>query len=378
MMELAGALPGGQRVQCGDKRLLLCVISYIQFLQQRIQEAQIRLLPHSSRQGLLPLWTPRRSAVVGSRNGCACPRLRGRWKPSGPEAKTNIRRQMLVPYVSSSSSDNGDGGPWLPVSVSPHSPHGPCTPKSSSAAPLELSPLLFSSPDDQPPVLFEEVEMESCSWEDFQGSAVAFSLDHSYQLSGQSSNICPLQATMERTAVAKAHKTYQPPVGGTEGSGPRRCIQVHSTKRRPQARASRDDVNTANSDQSATLTQRPRTFSRLQQLRKKCVNGFIMFCRLNRRPYLSAHPGKASTTATKDLAELWRVMSPRERRPYCMKALQFSLLHDRLVKRGSLGLPQENTSPPKPVSLLLAEKAAAHGNQWAHNLSPEISDSSCH
>ncbi|KAG8546130.1 hypothetical protein GDO81_019722, partial [Engystomops pustulosus] len=255
---------------------------------------------------------------------------------------------------------------------------GPCTPKSSSTAPLELSPLLFSSPDDQPPVLFEEVEMESCSWEDFQGSAVAFSLDHSYQSSGQSSNICPLQATMERTAVAKAHKTYQPPVGGTEGSGPRRCIQVHSTKRRPQARTSRDDVNTANSDQSATLTQRPRTFSRLQQLRKKCVNGFIMFCRLNRRPYLSAHPGKASTTATKDLAELWRVMSPRERRPYCMKALQFSLLHDRLVKRGSLGLPQENTSPPKPVSLLLAEKAAAHRNQWAPNWSPEISDSSCH
>ncbi|KAM3912100.1 LOW QUALITY PROTEIN: meiosis initiator protein [Leptodactylus fuscus] len=117
-------------------------------------------------------------------------------------------------------------------------------------------------------------------------------------------------------------------------------------------------------------TKKPNTLSRLKQFRKKCVNGFIMFCRLNRRLYLSANPGKASTAATKDLAELWKMMSARERRPYCMKALQFSLLHDRLVKSGSAVHPHENISPPKPVSVLLAEKTACSEELVDPNLGP--------
>ncbi|XP_069764441.1 meiosis initiator protein isoform X3 [Narcine bancroftii] len=52
------------------------------------------------------------------------------------------------------------------------------------------------------------------------------------------------------------------------------------------------------------------------QLKKKCVNGFIMFCRVNRRLYISDHPGTASTAATKALAQVWHTMSKNERRPY--------------------------------------------------------------
>ncbi|XP_075703832.1 meiosis initiator protein [Rhinoderma darwinii] len=250
--------------------------------------------------------------------------------------------------------------------MSPASPHSPCSPPSSSAAHLELSPLLRCLPaDDLPQALFEEVTIGSS--EDVQDSALAssFSLDHSYQSYGRSSNNFPLEPTKESNGKAKCTNDFQqPPQDVASECGFRKCIQVYGAKsrsRRLQAySSSSNQENAASSGHSAgtTLTQRPRTFCRLQQLRKKCVNGFIMFCRLNRRPYLSAHPGKASTTATKDLAELWRVMSARERRPYCMKALQFSLLHDRLVKSGSSGLPHESASPPKPVSVLLAEKAA--------------------
>ncbi|NXV53240.1 BHMG1 protein, partial [Uria aalge] len=50
--------------------------------------------------------------------------------------------------------------------------------------------------------------------------------------------------------------------------------------------------------------------------KKKCVNGFIMFCCLNRKVYMSAHPGLASTVVTRELAQLWRSLSPAERRPY--------------------------------------------------------------
>ncbi|XP_044133530.1 meiosis initiator protein [Bufo gargarizans] len=241
---------------------------------------------------------------------------------------------------------------------------GPYTPQSSSAAPLELSPLLLSTPADYlPQGLFEEVEISSWSSEDVKDSAVAaaFSLDHSYQSSGKSSKHCPLQSAKASDVEAKCpDRSQKLPLEGTSRSGFRRRIRGYGAKnkaRKLQARSttSRDDM--ASSGHDTGTVQRSRTFSRLQQLRKKCVNGFIMFCRLNRRLYLSAHPGKASTTATKDLAELWRVMSARERRPYCMKALQFSLLNDRLVKSGSSGLPHENVSPPKPVSVLLAEKA---------------------
>ncbi|XP_073498214.1 meiosis initiator protein isoform X2 [Phyllobates terribilis] len=368
MEELVMALPGSQWKERGFQRMILHVISYIQLLQSRVQETQSKLDPHSGCESILPLWTPRRSEDVTIKHRKVCRRVRRKWRSRGSDVKPklnskHISRQMLVPYISSSSSDNGDGGPWL-VSVAPGSPPSPCVPQSSSAAALELSPWLLSSPVDYlPQVLFEEVDIMSWPSEDVQDSAVAsaFSMDHSY-LSYDKSHTCPqLPKKKNDTVAIYPESTPQ----GPAGSALRKCIQVHGPKskaRRLQGRCSTpcSIVKEASPchNPGKTIAQNPRTFSHLQQMRKKCVNGFIMFCRLNRRPYLSAHPGKASTAATKELAELWRLMSARERRPYCIKALQFSLLHDRLVKSGSSRLPYENVSPPKPVSVLLAEKVA--------------------
>nr|XP_032653898.1 basic helix-loop-helix and HMG box domain-containing protein 1 isoform X1 [Chelonoidis abingdonii] len=95
------------------------------------------------------------------------------------------------------------------------------------------------------------------------------------------------------------------------------------------------------------------------QLKKKCVNGFIMFCRLNRKQYIRACPGMASTAATRELAQLWRTMTKQERRPYCIKARRFSRLNNRIVKQdfSSGGEEEEEMEAPKPFHLLLAEKS---------------------
>ncbi|XP_033621746.1 basic helix-loop-helix and HMG box domain-containing protein 1 isoform X1 [Fukomys damarensis] len=97
----------------------------------------------------------------------------------------------------------------------------------------------------------------------------------------------------------------------------------------------------------------------LNQVKKKCVNGFIMFCRMNRKPYIRACPGTASTAATKELAQLWRVMPQEERRPYCIKARRFSRQHNRIVKQESSDSEDEDSVTPKPFYQLLAEKAQA-------------------
>uniref|UniRef100_A0A287BP14 Meiosis initiator n=1 Tax=Sus scrofa TaxID=9823 RepID=A0A287BP14_PIG len=93
------------------------------------------------------------------------------------------------------------------------------------------------------------------------------------------------------------------------------------------------------------------------QTKKKCVNGFIMFCRMNRKQYIRACPGTASTAATKELAQLWRVMTLQERRPYCIKARRFSRQHNRIVKQDSSSSEDEDWETPKPFYQLLAEKA---------------------
>uniref|UniRef100_A0A2K6SFU0 Meiosis initiator n=1 Tax=Saimiri boliviensis boliviensis TaxID=39432 RepID=A0A2K6SFU0_SAIBB len=93
------------------------------------------------------------------------------------------------------------------------------------------------------------------------------------------------------------------------------------------------------------------------QMKKKCVNGFIMFCRMNRKQYIRFCPGTASTAATKELAQLWRVMTQQERRPYCTKARRFSRQHNRIVKRDGSSSEDEDWETPKPFYQLLAEKA---------------------
>ncbi|XP_042556160.1 meiosis initiator protein [Dipodomys spectabilis] len=94
------------------------------------------------------------------------------------------------------------------------------------------------------------------------------------------------------------------------------------------------------------------------QAKKKCVNGFIMFCRMNRKQYIRACPGTASTAATKELAQLWRMMSLKERRPYCTKARRFSRQHNRVVKQeNSSSEDDEDWEMPKPFYQLLAQRA---------------------
>ncbi|XP_078287165.1 meiosis initiator protein isoform X2 [Rhinoraja longicauda] len=89
------------------------------------------------------------------------------------------------------------------------------------------------------------------------------------------------------------------------------------------------------------------------QLKKKCVNGFIMFCRVNRRLYISDHPGTASTVATKALAHVWRTMSKNERRPYCIKAREFSKMNNRIVRLDSSSSEEkEEVEMPEPLHLL--------------------------
>ncbi|XP_068035249.1 meiosis initiator protein [Anomalospiza imberbis] len=85
-----------------------------------------------------------------------------------------------------------------------------------------------------------------------------------------------------------------------------------------------------------------------------------MFCRVNRREYMSAIPGLTSTAATRDLAQLWRSLSPEERRPYCRRARRFSLQHDRMVRpdRGGDGDgDSDGDSAAAPLRLLLAARA---------------------
>ncbi|KAH0507601.1 Basic helix-loop-helix and HMG box domain-containing protein 1 [Microtus ochrogaster] len=92
------------------------------------------------------------------------------------------------------------------------------------------------------------------------------------------------------------------------------------------------------------------------QVKKKCVNGFIMFCRMNRKHYIRAWPGIASTAATKDLAQLWREMTLEERRPYCTKARRFSRQHNRIVKRESSSSEDDDGETPKPFYQLMADR----------------------
>ncbi|KAM7340166.1 hypothetical protein ACRRTK_000781 [Alexandromys fortis] len=103
------------------------------------------------------------------------------------------------------------------------------------------------------------------------------------------------------------------------------------------------------------------------QVKKKCVNGFIMFCRMNRKHYIRACPGTASTAATKDLAQLWREMTLEERRPYCTKARRFSRQHNRIVKRESSSSEDDDGETPKPFYQLLADRAQV---PWALALLP--------
>uniref|UniRef100_A0A9J7YGN8 Si:ch211-191j22.7 n=1 Tax=Cyprinus carpio carpio TaxID=630221 RepID=A0A9J7YGN8_CYPCA len=89
--------------------------------------------------------------------------------------------------------------------------------------------------------------------------------------------------------------------------------------------------------------------------KKKCVNGFIMFCRMNRKLYIRSYPDIPSTTVTKELASLWHILPKRERRLYCLKAWSFSCQQNRNVRdqKNEAEMKAER-SVPSPLHMLLA------------------------
>ncbi|XP_026995649.2 uncharacterized protein LOC113638554 isoform X2 [Tachysurus fulvidraco] len=112
----------------------------------------------------------------------------------------------------------------------------------------------------------------------------------------------------------------------------------------------------ANKGHLKRASRKGQTVSCLSQ-KKKCVNGFIMFCRLNRKLYLRTHPGLPSTVVTKELANLWHIIPKQERRVYCLKARQYSLQHNRNVRCEFQEAEEEKEDcVPSPLHMLMAHR----------------------
>ncbi|XP_026052050.1 uncharacterized protein meiosin [Carassius auratus] len=89
--------------------------------------------------------------------------------------------------------------------------------------------------------------------------------------------------------------------------------------------------------------------------KRKCVNGFIMFCRINRKLYIRSYPGIPSTTVTKELANLWHILPKKERRLYCLKAWSFSCQQNRNVRAQKHETEMKaERFVPSPLHMLLA------------------------
>ncbi|XP_060113749.1 meiosis initiator protein [Heteronotia binoei] len=297
--------------------------------------------------------------------------------------------QELVYYYSSCEEEEEEGfrtSPWLstqsPVGISQGNTLL-CSPRigaqSNTCSDLGLSPSLFSSParllpthvfqggqEELSPVLFEDVCLSPQILSGALLRKSAFTLDHCYLSFSE-------KGKSDSSPVSNANET--------SSSWNKQFRQEEAAHIRPECLVSSSDEN---SDSTWTPCKRvkpsqgsrqkkkkagrrqkrrpmdcdKRSNSSPLQLKKKCVNGFIMFCRLNRKHYIRACPGMASTAATRELAQLWRMMTKQERKPYCMKARRFSRLNNRIVRDDfSSEEEEEDLEPPKPFHLLLAEKS---------------------
>ncbi|XP_055107033.1 meiosis initiator protein isoform X1 [Symphalangus syndactylus] len=327
-------------------------------------------------------------------------------------------RQKLVFYDSSEDVDKGslDADPWLPAWTPENSPQGSPLllgpPQidvwSGTGHPseiLRLSPGLFSSPGKLLPdeileddmeyltqaAFFEEVcldlesspsaHMQEAPQEKDTASRApkdppeshslhrsSVSLDHCYlSLSGNSKAPSSSRSSSSSSSSSedsdseplwKQREDMQANTVGTPGSSE----EDEDTTWTPTQLASPLPAakKKARKGQVARAPVKPKEKKKgpcPPQMKKKCVNGFIMFCRMNRKQYIRSCPGTASTAATKELAQLWRVMTQQERRPYCTKARRFSRQHNRIVKQDGSSSEAEDWETPKPFYQLLAEKA---------------------
>ncbi|XP_050784024.1 meiosis initiator protein isoform X2 [Gopherus flavomarginatus] len=301
--------------------------------------------------------------------------------------------QELVQYYSCEEEEEDalDAGPWLSTQSPVCSSHESlllCSPGSRgqigacwASKDLGLSPSLFSSPgrllpghvlqggpEELSQGLFEEV----CLSPDSAGSSdslagtllrkSAFSLDHCYLSYSEASNTdsSPSSGVTEFMGVWSGQLLQEGSspgparsVSSSEENSDSTWIPYKRTNPLPAAGRKRKKGEGGRQLKASSKSRSPL------QLKKKCVNGFIMFCRLNRKQYIRACPGMASTAATRELAQLWRTMTKQERRPYCIKARRFSRLNNRIVKQdfSSGGEEEEEMEAPKPFHLLLAEKS---------------------
>ncbi|XP_026543853.1 basic helix-loop-helix and HMG box domain-containing protein 1 [Notechis scutatus] len=337
---------------------------------------------------------------------------------SGGPGHTLVR-QELVHYHSSCEEEEEEGpraSPWLSIqsplkfsngNVQLSSP-GIGT-RSHSCSDLGLSPSLFSSParllpphilqgvpEELSPVLFEDACLSpQCSSFSHTPAGTllrksAFTLDHcylSYSEAGKTES-SPMSRVNEILSSWSEQIQEEPPPVRAEGPGSSSEENSDSTwtPSFPRAKAlsggPRRKKNRKKQKQKkkkgagagrrarrppAGAEKRSNASSPPLQMKKKCVNGFIMFCRLNRKHFIRTCPGMASTAATRELAQLWRMMTKQERKPYCMKARQFSRLNNRIV-RDDFSSGDEEAEPPKPFHLLLAEKSIP-GTQTVGNVS---------
>ncbi|XP_069313009.1 meiosis initiator protein [Eulemur rufifrons] len=317
--------------------------------------------------------------------------------------------QKLLLYNSSEEVDKKslDADPWLPVWTLQDSPHGSPLPLgppkidtwSVTGNPIEilgLNPSVFSSPGKLLPEqiledgaeyltedLFEEVYLYPESPASARLPAASQKKDvplEALEDPPDSHSLCQSLVSADHCYLSLSENSKAPSSSSSEDSDTESMwTQQEDMCANPQGLQTSSDED---GDYTWTPTRRASTLpaagrkarkgragrgpvkpkeskkaSCPTQTKKKCVNGFIMFCRMNRKQYIRACPGTASTAATKELAQLWRVMTQQERRPYCTKARRFSRQHNRIVKQENSSSDDDDWETPKPFYQLLAEKA---------------------
>ncbi|XP_055991570.1 meiosis initiator protein [Sorex fumeus] len=312
----------------------------------------------------------------------------------------NYARQKLLHYNSRDKMNKElpDADPWLPTWNPVDSPQGSplnlgphrIDDWNATRHPreiLNLSPSLFSNPGKLPPkqllddgteyltqgALFEDTLLDpvtvpvTCKLEVPQNDTApgtpedspdlqsrfqsSVTLDHCYLSLSDNSKTSSSSSEETDTESAPIEQPEGLPSSSDDGDytwTPTRKASTVSTAGKK-----------ARKGQGVRAPMKPRENKKApcSTLKKKCVNGFIMFCRMNRKQYIRACPGTASTAATKELAQLWRMMTPQEQRPYCIKARRFSRQHNRNVKQAHSSSEDDNGDIPKPFYQLLAEKA---------------------
>ncbi|XP_041750918.2 uncharacterized protein LOC121579961 isoform X3 [Coregonus clupeaformis] len=371
LKEIAGLLPiseprNGRGLT--KKETLVHMLRYFDFLQSKIQTLQSRLPPHcipkqepdTGSSGTL--WTP--SPTQGGHCSVCEDRTGSESSPSGSgvlDTPTTpitgpgslfLKDQMLgvIPPM------RGQREPFLSPAATPQRPILlPLLPLFGTGDSLNLSPSLLTSParglshcllpegQEELHVLFEDVwvtpktthtKVSCLPCHDPTDSLSEGEAEVRHGRGGWLSSL----SEGEEGDITWTPKQQQVPLKSKTSRTGRHCRANASTKGPP-----RTPLN----------------------LKKKCVNGFIMFCRINRKTYLCTHPGTPSTVVTKELASLWHVMPKQERHVYCLKARRFSRQQNRNVRSELVeGDGEEEDCVPSPLHMLLAQRdlcAAARG-----------------